>query len=142
MNGELKLAQSAWEGVTIAVGEQFTPVMGEVYKVAAKVFGQLKEFIEDHPALVKAVTAFTAVVGLAVGGLTAYAAIVKVIKLLDLASLFTGPVGMIIGVIGGVAALTAGIVGLMSAMNEGIPSVKELTEAAGEIGRASCRERV
>lgn len=136
MNGELKLAQSAWEGVTIAVGEQFTPVMGEVYKVAAKVFGQLKEFIEDHPALVKAVTAFTAVVGLAVGGLTAYAAIVKVIKLLDLASLFTGPVGMIIGVIGGVAALTAGIVGLMSAMNEGIPSVKELTEAAGAMDEA------
>lgn len=133
MNGELTLAKSAWEGVTIAVGEQFTPAMAEVYKAAAKVFGQLKTFIETHPALVKAITAFVAVTGTAVAGLTSYAAIVKVIKLLDVASLFTGPTGVILGAVGAVAALTAGIVALVSSANEGIPSVKELTEAARQM---------
>ena len=136
MNGELKLAQSAWEGVTIAVGEQFTEAMGGAYKIAAEVFGKLKEFIEAHPALVKAVTAFVGVTGLAVAGLTAYAAIVKVIKLLDVATLFTGPVGIILGAVGAIAALTAGVVALVSSVNEGIPSVKELTEAAREMEEA------
>ena len=136
MNGQLKLAQSAWEGVTIAVGEQFTPAMGEVYKIAAKVFSGLKEFIEAHPALVKAVTAFTAVIGVAVAGLTAYAAIVKVIKLLDVATIFTGPVGIIMAAVGAVAALTAGIVALASSANDGIESVKELTEAARDMEEA------
>lgn len=136
MNGELKLAQSAWEGVTIAVGEQFTPAMGEVYKIAAKVFGQLKEFIEEHPALMKAITTFIGIVGMAVAGLTAYAAIVKVIKILDVATLFTGPVGIILGAVAAIAALTAGIVAMVEASNEGIPSVKELTEAAREMDEA------
>lgn len=130
MKGQLTLAQSAWEGVTIAIGEQFTPAMSKAYQIAVQVFGKLKEFIETHPALVKAVTAFVAVIGTAVAGLTAYAAIVKMVKLLDVASLFTGPVGVILGTVSAVAALTAGIVALVSSINEGVPSVKDLTTAA------------
>lgn len=133
MNGQLKLAQSAWEGVTIAVGEQFTPEMTKVYKIAADVFSKLKEFIEKHPALIKAGTAFVAVIGSAVGGLTAFAAITKVIKLLNIASLFTGPVGIILAAVAGVAALTAAIVGMVESANEGVPTVKELTEAARDM---------
>ncbi len=136
MNGELTLAQSAWEGVTIAVGEQFTPAMREVYKTSAKVFGQLKEFIETHPALVKAVTAFIAVVGTATAGLTAYAAAAKVIKLLDMASLFTGPTGIILGAVGAVAALAAGITAVVAEANAAVPPVKELAEAAREMQEA------
>ncbi len=136
MNGQLKLAKSAWEGVTLAVGEKFTPEMKKAYEIAADVFSEMKKFIDDNPALVKAVIAFVAVVGTAVAGLTAYAAIVKVIKLLDVATLFTGPVGAIIGVVGAVAALTAGVVALVSSVNEGIPSVKELTQAAREMDAA------
>ena len=130
MNGQLKLAQSAWEGVTIAVGEQFTGAMGKAYAIAAEVFGGLKEFVEEHPAIVAAVTAFTAVVGTAVAGLTAYAAVVKVIKLLDVATLFTGPTGAILAAVGAVAALTAGIAAMATEAGNGIPTVGELTEAA------------
>lgn len=129
MNGQLKLAQSAWEGVTIAVGEQFTGAMGKAYAIAAEVFGGLKEFVEEHPAIVAAVTAFTAVVGTAVAGLTAYAAVVKVIKLLDVATLFTGPTGAILAAVGAVAALTAGIAAMATEASNGIPTVGELTEA-------------
>lgn len=136
MNGQLKLAQSAWEGVTIAIGEQFTPEMTKVYKVAADVFSKLKEFIEKHPALVKAVTAFAGVTGTAVGGMTALAAAIKVVKLLNLTSLFTGPVGIAIAAVSAVAALTAAIVGMTSAASEGIPTVSELTEAARDMDEA------
>lgn len=136
MNGQLKLAKSAWEGVTIAVGEQFTPEMTKLYQIAADVFSEFKEFIEEHPALIKAATAFTAVVGTATAGMTAYAAVVKVVKLLDVATLFSGPVGIIIGAVGAVAALTAGVVAFVSSVNEGVPSVKELTEAARNMDEA------
>lgn len=136
MAGDLKLAQSAWEGVTIAVGEQFTPVMRKAYQAAAEVFSWMKDFVEEHPAVVKAVTAFVAVIGTATAAMTAYAAIVKVVKLLDLATLFTGPTGMILGAVAAVAGLTAGVVALVSSVNEGVPSVKELTEAAREMDEA------
>ena len=130
MNGQLKLAQSAWEGVTIAVGEQFTPAMSGLYKVGAKVFSQMKEFIEQNPALVKAVTAFIAVIGIATAGLTAYAAIVKVVEALNLAALFTGPAGAIMLAVAGVAALTAAIIGFIEADHEAVPTVDMLTQAA------------
>lgn len=130
MNGQLKLAQSAWEGVTIAVGEQFTPAMSGLYKVGAKVFGQMKEFIEQNPALVKAVTAFIAVIGIATAGLTAYAAIVKVVEALNLAALFTGPAGAIMLAVAGVAALTGAIIGFIEADHQAVPTVDMLTEAA------------
>ncbi len=136
MKGQLTLAQSAWESVTIAIGEQFTPAMSNVYQIAAKVFGELKEFIEEYPAIVKAVTAFVTVIGTAVAGLTAYATIVKVIKALNMASLFTGSVGIILGTVSAVAALTAGVVALVSSVNESVPSVKELTTAAREMDEA------
>ncbi len=142
MKGQLTLAQSAWEGVTIAIGEQFTPAMSKVYQIAAQVFGKLKEFIETHPALVKAVTAFVVVIGTAVAGLTAYAAIVKMVKLLDVASLFTGSVGVILGAVSAVAALTAGIVALVSSINESVPSVKDLTTAAKGMDEAMLQAAV
>lgn len=133
MNGELVLMQSAWDGLKMSIGEQFTPVMRELYAVAADLFGGISKFISQHPALVKAIAAFVAVVGTAVVALTAYAAVVKVIQALNLASLFT-VAGPIMLAVGAVSALTAGIVALVSAANEGVPSVKELTEAAREMG--------
>lgn len=137
MNGQLKLAQSAWEGVTIAVGEQFTPAMGKAYSVAAKVFTKLKEFIEKNPVIVKAVTAFITVVGGATAGIMAYAAAAKVAALAsELLSASIPGLNVIMAVVAGVAAITAGIVALVSAANEGVPSVEELTEAAREMNAA------
>lgn len=130
MNGELTIMESAWDGLTIAVGENFTPIMRELYGVFGDVFGYLTDFVQQNPALVKAVAAFVAVLGVATTGLTAYAAIVKVVKLLDMATIFTGPVGAILAGVTAVAALTAAVVGLVSSADSAVPSVKELTEAA------------
>lgn len=136
LNGELTLMNSAWDALKTTIGEQFIPEMRTLYGVGTDVFGMLDEFVQKHPALVKAITAFVAVVGTAVAALTAYAAIVKVVQALNLAALFTGPAAPVIALIGGVAALTAGIVALVSSANEGIPSVKELTVSAKEMREA------
>lgn len=134
MNGELVLMKSAWDGLKISLGEQFTPVMRELYALGADVFQGLNEFVKKHPALVKAIAAFLAVLGGVAIALGAYAVAAKIAAAASalLTAAIPG-VNIIMGVTAAVAAVTAGIVALVSAANEGIPSVKELTTAAQEM---------
>lgn len=130
MNGQLTIMKSAWDGLKISLGEQFTPVMRNLYSLGTDLFDLLNSFVKEHPALVKAAAAFVAVLGAVVVGLTAFVAITKVV--IPLMGLLTASIhGVnIMGVAAGVAAVTAAVVGFVSAANEGVPSVKELTEAA------------
>lgn len=131
MNGQLTIMKSAWDGLKISLGEQFTPVMRNLYSLGTDLFDLLNSFVKEHPALVKAAAAFVAVLGAVVVGLTAFVAITKVvIPLMGLLTASIPGVNIIMGVAAGVAAVTAAIVGFVSAANEGVPSVKELTEAA------------
>jgi len=130
MNGELVLMNSAWDALKTTIGEQFIPEMRGLYQIGADVFGVLDDFVEENPAVVKAGMAFVGVIGAATAGLTAYAAISKVVKALDMASMFTNPV--FLGATA-VAALAVGIVALASSADDAIPSVKELTEEAREM---------
>lgn len=133
MNGQLVLMNSAWDALKTTLGEQFIPVMRGLFEVGTQVFQGLDSFVAQHPALVKAVAAFTAVLGTATVGLTAYAAAAKIAKALDLATLFTGPAGAVIGAIAGIAALTAGVVGFIDMANAGVPAVEDLTAAAQDM---------
>ena len=131
MNGQLTIMKSAWDGLNISLGEQFTPVMRNLYSLGTDLFDLLNSFVKEHPALVKAAAAFVAVLGAVVVGLTAFIAITKVvIPLMGLLTASIPGVNIIMGVAAGVAAVTAAVVGFVSAANEGVPSVKELTEAA------------
>ena len=131
MNGQLTIMKSAWDGLNISLGEQFTPVMRNLYSLGTDLFDLLNSFVKEHPALVKAAAAFVAVLGAVVVGLTAFVAITKVvIPLMGLLTASIPGVNIIMGVAAGVAAVTAAVVGFVSAANEGVPSVKELTEAA------------
>lgn len=134
MNGELVLMKSAWDALKTSLGEQFTPVMRELYALGTEVFQGLNEFVKKHPALVKAVAAFLAVLGGVAVALGAYAVAAKLAAAASaLLSAAIPGVNIIMGVTAAVAAVTAGIVALVSAANEGIPSVKELTVAAQEM---------
>lgn len=132
MNGQLTLMNSAWDALKTTIGEQFIPEMRGLYSIGTDVFTGLNEFIKANPAVVKAVTAGVAVIGTATAALTAYAAIKKVVDALNLVPLIASA-GPIVAAVAGVAALTGAIVGLVASANEGIPSVKELTEAAREM---------
>lgn len=129
MNGQLTIMKSAWDGLKISVGEQFTPAMEKLYGVGTKCFDLLNGFVQEHPALVKAVAAFVGVVAVATAGLTAYAAIAKVVAALNLASLFVTAAPIMLAV-GAVAALTAGIVALAGAESEEEKELRSLTAAS------------
>lgn len=128
MKGDLTIAKSAWEGLTIAVGEQFEPEMREVYQVSTDVFNVMSDFVREHPALVKMLAgAVTGIMGV-VAALTAYAAAKKVAAALELSSLFTSGVGATLVLVGAVGALVGGLFGMSDAAGEGKASLSEMTE--------------
>ena len=146
---KLDMMQNAYNNLKVAVGDAFTPALRDAYDAGTDVLNVLGEFVQENPALVKGVATFTGVVGGATVALTAYAAISKVIKALDMATLFAGPAGAIMLGVTAVAALAAGIVALSEASrNDGVPSVRELTEAARELdsamndAKAACSDTV
>ena len=116
---KLDMMQNAYNNLKVAVGEAFTPAL------------------QENPALVKGVATFTGAVGGATAALTAYAAISKVIKALDMATMFGGMAGPIMLGVTAVAALAGGIVAMADAAEDrAAPSVKELTEAARDMNEA------
>lgn len=146
---KLDMMQNAYNNLKVAVGDAFTPALRDAYDAGTDVLNVLGEFVQENPALVKGVVTFTGVVGGATLALTAYAAISKVIKALDMATMFGGAVGPIMLGVTAVAALTAGIVALSDASkDDAVPSVRELTEAARELdsamsdARAACDDTV
>lgn len=146
---KLDMMQNAYNNLKVAVGDAFAPALRDVYDAGTDVLNVLGAFVQENPALVKGVATFTGVVGAATVALTAYAAISKVIKALDMATLFAGPAGAIMLGVTAVAALAAGIVALSEASrNDGVPSVRELTEAARELdsamndAKAACSDTV
>ena len=129
----LVMMDNAYNNLQIAIGDNYTPILREAYDVGTDLLVGMTEFVQENPSLVLAVTTFTGVLGGAVTVMTAYAAVSKAVKALDMAALFTGPAGLAVAAVAGVAGLTAAVVGFVSAMDDGIPTVRELTEAAREL---------
>ena len=134
---KLDMMQNAYNNLKVAVGDAFTPALRDAYDAGTDVLNVLGEFVQENPALVKGVATFTGVVGGATVALTAYAAISKVIKALDIATTFGGMAGPIMLGVPPVAALAGGIVAMADAAEDrAAPSVKELTEAARDMNEA------
>ena len=134
---KLDMMQNAYNNLKVAVGDAFTPALRDAYDAGTDVLNVLGEFVQENPALVKGVATFTGVVGGATVALTAYAAISKVIKALDIATTFGGMAGPIMLGVTAVAALAGGIVAMADAAKDrAAPSVKELTEAARDMNEA------
>lgn len=134
---KLDMMQNAYNNLKVAVGDAFTPALRDAYDAGTDVLNVLSEFVQENPALVKGVATFTGVVGGATVALTAYAAISKVIKALDIATTFGGMAGPIMLGVTAMAALAGGIVAMADAAEDrAAPSVKELTEAARDMNEA------
>ena len=134
---KLDMMQNAYNNLKVAVGDAFTPALRDAYDAGTDVLNVLGEFVQENPALVKGVATFTGVVGGATVALTAYAAISKVIKALDIATTFGGMAGPIMLGVTALAALAGGIVAMADAAEDrAAPSVKELTEAARDMNEA------
>ena len=135
LNGDLELMNGAWEALQNTIGEQFIPEMRTLYHLGEDIGDSLNEFVQEHPALMKALAAFVAIIAVATSGVLAFGAAVKLAAALKLGALFAAAGPLMLGV-AAFGALTAAVVGFVSAANEGVPSVKELTDAARGLGEA------
>lgn len=134
MNGRLVLMQSAADGLKIAIGEDLTPAMSDLYDVGAQVLGWMQGFVEENPGVVKGIAAGTVTLGGLAGAITAVNAALKLSKVLAPTLTTVAPVlGTAALAAGGVAAVVAL---LSSAANDTVPSVQELTTAAQNMGSA------
>lgn len=109
---KLQMMKNSYNNLQIAVGDVFTPSLKEAYGIGTNVLNGLTEFVKQNPGVVKAVTALATVIGVATAALVAYSAVVKIVKALDLASIFTGPGAVIMGVVGAVATLATMVITL------------------------------
>lgn len=135
LNGDLELMNGAWEALQNTIGEQFIPEMRMLYQLGEDIGDSLNEFVQEHPAMMKALAAFVAIIAVATSGVLAFGAAAKLAAALKLGALFAAAGPLMLGV-AAFGALTAAVVGFVSAANEGVPSVKELTDAARELGDA------
>lgn len=137
LNGQLTLMDSAWEALKVTIGEQFNPELRGLAEIATDILGGVNEFIQDHPALVKGLMAAAAAVGAGVVALTGVATVTKVlIPLMGALTAATPGVNIIMGVTAAIAGVVGVVTALATAADAGVPSVKELTEAARDMQEA------
>lgn len=136
LNGDITLANSAMEALQSTIGEQFNPELRELTQLKTELRNGLNDFIIESPALAKGVMAGAAAFGVMWTAIIGVNAAIKVFKALELATLFTGPAGVLLGVAAGIAGVTAAVVGFVEATRDGGPAVRELTEAARELNEA------
>lgn len=136
LNGDITLMNSAMEALQSTIGEQFNPELRELTQLKTELLNGLNDFIIENPALAKGVMAGAAAFGVMGTAIIDANAAIKVFKALELATLFTGPAGVLLGVAAGIAGVTAAVVGFVEATRDGGPAVRELTEAARELNEA------
>lgn len=137
LNGQLTLMDSAWEALKVTIGEQFNPELRGLAEIATDILGGVNEFIQDHPALVKGLMAAAGAVGAGVIALTGVATVTKVlIPLMGALTAATPGVNIIVGVTAAIAGVVGVVTALATAADAGVPSVKELTEAARDMQEA------
>lgn len=130
---QLTMMQNAYNNLLIVIGDQFTPELRTLYEVQTDVLKTVTDYIEENPELIKAVSAFLGVIGLATAGIAAYTAVVKVaIPLMKSFGAAIPGVNLIIGATVALAALTAGIVAINAAADKQVDASWELTAASRE----------
>lgn len=137
MNGQLTLMKSAWDALKTTIGEQFIPEMRTLYEVGTDVFSGIDKFVQENPGVVKGVAAAGVVIGGVTLALTGYSVAAKVAAAASaLLSASIPGVNIIMGVTAAVAGVVGVVTALATAADAGVPSVKELTEAARDMQEA------
>ena len=137
MNGQLTLMKSAWDALKTTIGEQFIPEMRSLYEIGTDVFSGIDKFVQDNPGIVKGVAAASVVIGGVTLALTGYSVAAKVAAAAStLLSASIPGVNIIMGVTAAVAGVVGVVTALATAADAGVPSVKELTEAARDMQEA------
>ena len=128
-----QMMHNAFNNLKVAIGDNYTPALRGLYSVTTDVTVAFTEFVEQNPALVRAVTAAIGVVGLATAGLAAYTVGAKLAAAASKLFAASIPgVNVIMAVTAGVAALAAVVAGASAIEKTEAEQVRELTEASRE----------
>lgn len=130
----LVMMQNAGRNLGITIGEQFTPELRALIDAGTGALELMTDFVQEHPAVVKGVLSFVTVAGSAAAAITAISAAGKALKLLDLAAVFAGPGGAAILAATAIGGIAAAVAGIAIEAGKGIPALKDLTEAARDMG--------
>ena len=136
LQGDITLAQSAAEALQISLGEQFLPITRKVYQEGGKLLTLLDEYVQVNPAGIKAGTAFIGTLGGLTTGITGVSAAVRIFQAMNVAAIFSGPVGVLLGLATAAAAVAGGIVAVHEGAFDSIPPLRELTSAARDMEKA------
>lgn len=124
---KLTMLNNAFNNAKIAIGDAFTPAISAAAVAGTNILKPITAFIEQHPALIRAITAAAAVIGTVTAALAAYAAVAKVAAAAS--KLLTASIPgakMIIGVTLAVAGLVAAGTLLYDAFSSGSRTMEEL----------------
>lgn len=83
LQGDVTLLKSAADGLKMTIGGMYDKEMRQLAQLGAKILGGINEFCEKNPAVVKAIMAVVAEVGLVVAGYTAFNTVKKAKNALD-----------------------------------------------------------
>lgn len=118
---------NAFNNLKIATGDVLNPALSSVYETMAGIFAGISEFVQEHPAVVAAVTAIAIGVAVFAGGLAAYTLATNIAAVATAAwnaVLLANPVFLIIT---GVVALTAAVVALVAVLASQNSEYEEMT---------------
>ncbi len=141
LNGDVTLMNSAMEALQSTIGEQFNPELRELAQLGTEGINWMNQMIQDNPELTKGIMAGAGAFGTMATAIVGASAAVKIFQKLNLASLFTGIPGILLGVAAGIGAVTTVGVALFDHFRDGGPAVRELTEAARDLNAAMAESR-
>lgn len=122
--------ETAFTNLKIATGDVLNPALTSVYDTFANIFAGMSEFVQEHPAVVAAVTAIAIGVAVFAGGLAAYTIATNIAAVATAAwnaILLANPVFLIIT---GVVALTAAVVALVAVLASQNDEYEAMTETS------------
>lgn len=85
LQGDVTLLDSATDGLRMTIGGLYEDELRQAAQVGTEIITKINEFCEQNPAVIKALMAITAEVGLVVAGYTAFTTVKKVKNALDAA---------------------------------------------------------
>lgn len=85
LQGDVTLLDSATDGLRMTIGGLYEDELRQAAQVGTEIITKINEFCEQNPAVIKALMAITAEIGLVVAGYTAFTTVKKVKNALDAA---------------------------------------------------------
>lgn len=132
---KLKMLGNSYSNLEVAIGDVYTPALRNAADIGIDVLGSVTEFIEKNPIVVKLLTAAAVGIGTVTVGMGGYIVVSKLATKATTAltaAMSANPYLLAGAAITGVVAALATLA--VTASDDGIPSVRELTEASREMG--------